>query len=57
LPLGESALAYAEFMLSQAAMQEWYQAALSEPWREASHEAEIAAIAKVLFDHRHNPVV
>jgi len=53
LPLGESALGYAEFILSQAAMQEWYEAALSEPWREASHEAEIATTGKVLFDYRH----
>jgi glutathione S-transferase len=52
LALSESALAYTEFILSQAAMQEWYEAALSEPWREASHEAEITATDKVLFDHR-----
>jgi len=52
LPLGESALGYAKFMLSQTAMQDWYQAALSEPWREASHEAEMAAAGKVLTDRR-----
>ena len=52
LPLGDSAMGYAEFMLNQAAMQEWYEAALSEPWREVSHEAEIATTGKVLFDHR-----
>jgi len=55
LPLGESALDYAKFMLNQAAMQEWYEAALSEPWREAGHEAEMAAAGKVLFDHRRDP--
>ena len=53
LPLSESALGYAEFILSQASMQEWYEAALSEPWRETSHEAEITATGKVLFDYRH----
>ena len=52
LSMGESALGYAKFMLNQAAMQEWYEAALSEPWRETSHEAEMAAAGRVLFDHR-----
>ena len=56
LPLSDSALRYAEFIMSQAAMQEWYEAALSEPWRETGHEAEIAAAGKVLFDHRRDPV-
>jgi len=55
LPLGESALGYAKFILSQAAMQEWYEEALSEPWRETSHESEIAAAGEVLFDHRRDP--
>ena len=52
LPLSDSALSYADFILSHAAMQEWYEATLSEPWREVSHEAEIATTGKVLFDHR-----
>jgi len=51
----DSTRSYAEFMLSHAAMQEWYEAALSEPWRETSHENEIAATGKLLFDHRRDP--
>ena len=52
LPFGAAARSYVELMLSQAAMQEWYQAALSEPWREASHESEVAATGIVRADFR-----
>ena len=52
LPLGDAAQAYAELILGQKAMQEWYQAALSEPWREESHEKEIAAAGIVQADYR-----
>jgi len=50
--LSEAAAAYAEFLLGHPAMQEWYEAALAEPWRDAAHEAEIAAAGTVLADFR-----
>jgi glutathione S-transferase len=52
LLLGDAARAYAELMLSHAAMQEWYRAALQEPWREISHENEVAALGTVQADNR-----
>jgi len=55
LPLGDAARAYTELMLSHAAMQEWYQAALKEPWREISHEKEVAALGTVQADYRLPP--
>ncbi len=56
LPLGDAARAYTELMLSHAAMQEWYQAALKEPWREISHEKEVAALGTVQADYRLPPM-
>jgi glutathione S-transferase len=50
--LSEAAAAYAEFLLGHPAMQEWYEAALAEPWRDAAHEAEITAAGTVLADFR-----
>ena len=43
---------YADFMLRQPAMQAWYADALNEPWRDSSHEAELATIGTVRADHR-----
>lgn len=43
LALGEVARAYHHRILALPAMQEWYAAALAEPYREPEHEAEIAA--------------
>lgn len=52
LLLGDAARVYAELMLGHAAMQEWYRAALQEPWREISHENEVAALGTVQADNR-----
>jgi glutathione S-transferase len=52
LPLGDRARAYAERMLRLPAMQAWYEAALAEPWREASHEREVAQAGEVRADYR-----
>jgi len=52
LPLGDAARAYAEFMLRHPALQQWYDAALDEPWRETSHESGVAATGTVQADHR-----
>jgi glutathione S-transferase len=53
---GGPARTYWEFMLQQPAMQEWYTDALSEPWRETSHEQQVATIGTVIADHRKAPV-
>lgn len=52
LPLGETAMGYANTMLEHPAMQEWYEAGLKEPWREKHHEDEIAATGRILQDFR-----
>ena len=52
LPLSDVAQAYQALVLSHAATQDWYAAALSEPWREISHEQEMAATGRVWADFR-----
>ncbi len=52
LRLGAAAQAYVDYMLRLGAMQEWYQAALTEPWRETGHESEVAASGTVQADYR-----
>jgi glutathione S-transferase len=44
--------AWAEHMIGHPAMQEWEAAALAEPWREASHEEELAAAGRIVADYR-----
>ena len=46
------AQAYVRLMLEHPAMKEWYAAAISEPWRDDSHEKEIAMIGDVEADYR-----
>lgn len=55
LPLSETALEYTELVLKLSAMQEWYEAALLEPWREIGHETEIAQTGTVVQDYRSLP--
>ena len=55
LPLSHAAQGYQDLMLRHAALQEWYLAALAEPWREASHEKELAASGSVQADYRRVP--
>jgi glutathione S-transferase len=52
LPLSDAARAYSDLLLAHPAMREWYQAALAEPWREVSHEQEVAASGTITADHR-----
>lgn len=52
LPLGDAAQQYADRVLGHPAMQDWYTAALAEPWRETEHEREIAAAGTVTADYR-----
>ena len=51
-PLGT---AWIERMLALPAMLEWEEQALAETWREASHEAELAAAGSISADFRIPP--
>jgi glutathione S-transferase len=44
--------AWVDHMLDHPAMHEWEMAALAETWREASHEAELAAAGTITADYR-----
>jgi len=52
LPLSTPARAYADRLLAMPAMQDWYAAALVEPWREADHEDEAHRAGVWLADLR-----
>lgn len=52
LALSAPALDYAECLRALAPMQDWYAAALAEPWRDAEHEAEIAQAGTLMQDLR-----
>jgi glutathione S-transferase len=52
LTLGDAAMTYATRLLSLPPMQDWYRAALAEPFREEGHEAEVRAAGTVLEDLR-----
>jgi len=52
LTLSEASLAYVQRLLDLPAMQDWYAAALKEPWREPMHEAETVKHATLLSDER-----
>lgn len=43
---------WVERVIAHPAMQEWERQALAESWREASHEAEIAAAGSITADYR-----
>ncbi|MEO7568806.1 MAG: glutathione S-transferase family protein [Croceibacterium sp.] len=44
--------AWVERIIAHPSMQEWERQALAEPWREASHEAELAAAGAITADYR-----
>ena len=52
LGLPAAAAAYAQRLRDLPAMQEWYAAALAEPWRDDAHEREVAAHGTVTADLR-----
>lgn len=52
LQLSPQAQAYQQRMFGLPAMREWYEAALQEPWREESHERDIAGSGVILADYR-----
>ncbi|MDN3555332.1 glutathione S-transferase family protein [Halomonas maura] len=55
LALGSSARDYVERLLARPGMQDWYRAALAEPWRDEPHEREALAAGEWLADHRCAP--
>lgn len=52
LPVSEAPWAYVERLLEMSAMQEWYQAALKETWREPMHEVETLKCGTLKADYR-----
>lgn len=47
--------AWVDAILAHPAMQDWEAQALAEDWREAAHEAELAAAGRITADHRVSP--
>ncbi len=47
--------AWVDHIIAHRAMQAWEAAALAEEWREAEHEAELAAAGTLTADYRHPP--
>jgi glutathione S-transferase len=52
LEVGPLGRAWVDRMLELPAMREWEEAALKEPYREAGHEAELAAAGSITEDFR-----
>lgn len=52
LDVGKAAQAWVDHMLDHPAMKQWESDALAESWREESHEAEIAAVGRIIADYR-----
>lgn len=52
LPIGPAGRLWVERMLALPAMCEWEEEALAETYREAGHEAELAAAGSILEDYR-----
>ncbi len=53
LELGQPAMDYAARLLALPAMQNWYEAALTETWRDSAHERATQQVGTVLEDLRH----
>jgi len=52
LKLGNAAMAYVQRLLKLEAMQDWYDAALKETWRETEHDRESYEAGKLIADLR-----
>lgn len=52
LDVGAAGRAWVDRMIAHPAMQLWEAAALAESWREAAHEAELAAAGALIADYR-----
>jgi glutathione S-transferase len=55
LALSPAARQYVDRLLALVPMQDWYAAALAEPWRDEEHERELAQVGTVLQDLRALP--
>lgn len=52
LDVGAAGQAWVDHILADPAMRAWESAALAETWREAAHEAELAAAGSITADYR-----
>lgn len=52
IDVGEPGRRWVDHVLAHPAMLEWERQALAETWREAAHEAELAATGTIVADHR-----
>lgn len=52
LPMSERAKEYVQLMLALPAMQQWYEEALLETWREPAHEKECSDAGEIIEDLR-----
>lgn len=52
LDVGAAGQRWVEHVIAHPAMQEWERVALAETWREAAHEAELAAAGEIVADYR-----
>jgi len=52
LDVGEAGQGWAARLLAHPAIRQWEAEALAETWREAAHEAEMAASGEIIADHR-----
>lgn len=52
LDVGAAGPAWVDMILATPAMQQWEAEALAESWREAGHEAELAACGSITADYR-----
>lgn len=52
LDVGAAGQAWVDHLLAHPAMRAWERMALAETWREAAHEAELAAAGSIIADYR-----
>jgi glutathione S-transferase len=52
LDVGGAGAQWVETILAHPAMREWERQALAESWREAAHEADLAACGRITADYR-----
>jgi glutathione S-transferase len=55
LPLTQLAAQYAQRLLEFPPVKEWVNAGIAEPWRDASHEADVRKHGEVMLDLRAAP--
>jgi glutathione S-transferase len=55
LPLTQRAGEYAQRLIEFPVVREWISAGIAEPWRDASHEAEVLTHGEIIRDMRASP--